>query len=368
MGLETLPILAKSTQKSLSLLISIACLTFVLYQGYKCWTKYATVPRSTDVSIEKARQYPDVTICPRQLWSSPKLHQCNLTIYSYFGQHQWSSDNPNCTDPQQVYEEMVGKVSDLILYLNLTGYDQDILALDMDDPNNFRVHDDTKGRCYTLNWAEGFDVASIQLGSYYETSVSIHAPDRKFGTEGTSVNLYDRTTNRITVWYETFEVLDFDGETCVSDMYYKRDDCLYEAIQKESEDQIGCYTPFNVDKSNICTEVEDARQAMDVFDEIAFRNYTKAKEFCPKACQQYIIGFSNKEWFFNAEFDQVIKATFEFPRFIRTSKTHHSYTALELIAEVGGYVGLFLGVSINQISNIFEILIGKLVSKNKYAA
>ena len=184
MALETLPILAKSTQKSLSLLISIACLTFVLYQGYKCWNKYATVPKSTDVSIEKARQYPDVTICPRHFWSSSKLHKCNLTFYSYFGQHQWTSDNQNCTDPRQVYEEMVGKVSDLILYLNLTGYDQDYLALDMDDPNNFRIHDDTKGRCYTLNWPEGFDVASIHVGSYYETSVSIHAPDRKFGTEG----------------------------------------------------------------------------------------------------------------------------------------------------------------------------------------
>ena len=182
------------------------------------------------------------------------------------------------------------------------------------------------------------------------------------------VNLYERTTNRITVWYETFEVLDFDGETCLSDMDYKRDDCLYEAIQKECEDQVGCTTPFNVDKSNICTEVEDARKSADIFAEIAFRNYTKAKEFCPKACQQYIISFSNKEWFYNSDYDQVIKATFEFPRFVRTSKSNHSYTALELIAEVGGYVGLFLGVSINQISDIFKIMIGKIASKNKYVA
>ena len=33
------------------------------------------------------------------------------------------------------------------------------------------------------------------------------------------------------------------------------------------------------------------------------------------------------------------------------------YTGLSLIAEVGGYVGLFLGVSVNQISVLTEILL-----------
>ena len=49
-----------------------------------------------------------------------------------------------------------------------------------------------------------------------------------------------------------------------------------------------------------------------------------------------------------------------FQKFIKLSTSRRSYTFLELIAEVGGYVGLFLGISINQTfdltSNIFKSL------------
>ena len=33
------------------------------------------------------------------------------------------------------------------------------------------------------------------------------------------------------------------------------------------------------------------------------------------------------------------------------------YSGLTLIAEIGGYVGLFLGVSINQLTNLLDVLI-----------
>ena len=41
-----------------------------------------------------------------------------------------------------------------------------------------------------------------------------------------------------------------------------------------------------------------------------------------------------------------------FQRFIKVSRSRLAYGWLELLAEVGGYVGLFLGVSINQISSL----------------
>ena len=50
----------------------------------------------------------------------------------------------------------------------------------------------------------------------------------------------------------------------------------------------------------------------------------------------------------------------EFPKYIRVSSSYYSYTILELLAEVGGYFGLFLGVSIIQISGLMEILMAKL--------
>ena len=49
--------------------------------------------------------------------------------------------------------------------------------------------------------------------------------------------------------------------------------------------------------------------------------------------------------------------TIKFQRFVKLSKSRYSYTILELIAEFGGYVGLFLGLSINQLSKVFERII-----------
>ena len=51
---------------------------------------------------------------------------------------------------------------------------------------------------------------------------------------------------------------------------------------------------------------------------------------------------------------------------IKVTQSHYLYSGLSMVAEIGGYVGLFLGVSINQISDIFKYLVGKLVAKNKY--
>ena len=48
---------------------------------------------------------------------------------------------------------------------------------------------------------------------------------------------------------------------------------------------------------------------------------------------------------------------------VKITKAYHVYGRLSLIAEIGGYVGLFLGVSINQITNLFDIIFQQ-INKN----
>ena len=48
---------------------------------------------------------------------------------------------------------------------------------------------------------------------------------------------------------------------------------------------------------------------------------------------------------------------------VKITKAYHVYSGLSLIAEIGGYVGLFLGVSINQITNLFDIIFQQ-INKN----
>ena len=49
-----------------------------------------------------------------------------------------------------------------------------------------------------------------------------------------------------------------------------------------------------------------------------------------------------------------------FGEIIKETKGYLIYSKLSLIAEVGGYVGLFLGVSINQISYLMEFMVLKI--------
>ena len=48
---------------------------------------------------------------------------------------------------------------------------------------------------------------------------------------------------------------------------------------------------------------------------------------------------------------------FEFNKFIKTTKAQCAYQELEFIAEFGGYVGLFLGISVFHLREVFQTLI-----------
>ena len=51
------------------------------------------------------------------------------------------------------------------------------------------------------------------------------------------------------------------------------------------------------------------------------------------------------------------KIKFEFNRFIKTTKARYVYRELEFLAEFGGYVGLFLGISVFHLREMFQALI-----------
>ena len=47
---------------------------------------------------------------------------------------------------------------------------------------------------------------------------------------------------------------------------------------------------------------------------------------------------------------------------VKVVKSYYAYSGLTVIAEIGGYIGLFLGVSINQIPHLI-LFIQELVQK-----
>ena len=117
-------------------------------------------------------------------------------------------------------------------------------------------------------------------------------------------------------------------------------------------ERIGCTTPFGLELDKICTGRNKSLEANGIFWEIFDKQITQ----CPYPCHflmkqvtptNYDSNDSGEIWL---RFDEYIKVT----------TSTHGYTELELLAELGGYVGLFLVLSVfdlrlifNKILNIF---------------
>lgn len=82
---------------------------------------------------------------------------------------------------------------------------------------------------------------------------------------------------------------------------------------------------------------------------------------CPKPCTVFKMR-SRTDDVFKIRFDPkdgVLETEVRFHELITISNDQHSYTWLNLVAEVGGYVGLFLGYSVLQVTDLMDILIQK---------
>ena len=113
-------------------------------------------------------------------------------------------------------------------------------------------------------------------------------------------------------------------------------------------DKFGCVTPFGYDKTNICTNSTRAKQAYDYFEN-SFKSFSMN---CLNPCNYFLI-----DWKKTSEYNQstpFATVRLSFNEYIKKTTSHYSYLTLSLVAEIGGYVGLFLGVSLYQTTDILN--------------
>ena len=117
----------------------------------------------------------------------------------------------------------------------------------------------------------------------------------------------------------------------------------------------GCTTPFGDNLDHICTEPNKSAQAYELFDSL--RTKTSIKE-CLYPCRflrTKFLGMTHDEGGGLCGGKSCFVLLFD--EFIKVSEAKYSYTELELLAEVGGYVGLFLGVSVFHLSSTIHKII-----------
>ena len=119
---------------------------------------------------------------------------------------------------------------------------------------------------------------------------------------------------------------------------------------QKSVDKFGCVTPFGYNKTNICTNSTLAKQAFDYYK----YSFTKHTENCLNPCNYFLVN-TLKTRELNRSLPYAI-VRLSFAEYIETTTSHYSYLTLSLIAEIGGYVGLFLGVSLYQTTDILNTI------------
>ena len=142
-----------------------------------------------------------------------------------------------------------------------------------------------------------------------------------------------------------------ENHPCNESINYSKDVCFLEKLHEESIKQIGCTTPYGLNKSMICKETEKAQKALDLFAKMQ-RN-SSCLNPCTYLVPQTYFTYQKKN---NQRFQLYLSNNGA----VKVTRSELAYDTLTLLADIGGYVGLFLGIAIVHVKEIFQILALKM--------
>ena len=363
--------------------VFLSCLGIVIWQCSKCLTKFLSKPKGTRLTMVNSagNMFPSVTVCPypdpteakeygSPVYNSTILSNCGISWKQYKLWSKWSNQTiENCGDPKSLYYNITWKLEDLISKVQVFSFDlsktafKDITAL-------FSPIDKSAyGRCYTFqppeqNLKDG--IFRMRFIAKAEARVFINnngvlgvkrAADSKF------IDVYPNKKSRVNVEYSLYKMLDFQGVPCNNEKGYLLDKCVLNGLEKESLKMIGCVTPFGITKENICQDKQVAKKAFQLYREFR-RHYWDLKNVtCLEPCSYMNIKIIKAS---ETKGDKYLvdrgrgEVLLNFNGRVHETVAYYSYDELSFIAEIGGYVGLFLGTSIYQTADLFQFLTGVL--------
>ena len=180
------------------------------------------------------------------------------------------------------------------------------------------------------------------------------------GRMGYKVHLGDTLRSQLT--YQEISMLPLNGQ-CTDDSY---DGCMYgilrSAMEQATEDR--CTVPWIVADGNrkICTREEDVNTSYW----IAWSRITNQESDCLPPCKSLIINVGARDNEVGGDDDDDYgEAVFYFPQRVLKSEEKLFYTFLSLMAEIGGYVGLFLGYSILNLAEVVVRILQKKIDEER---
>ena len=139
-------------------------------------------------------------------------------------------------------------------------------------------------------------------------------------------------------------------ENCSLDASMNRDNCKYTSLYKKLMKEVNCTVPWITNKSNICKNHTLAKKAMEIYD----LNKQNTERDCPTFCTTFDVFLDppsiDNYWFGNST--AAIK--FYFRDKIKNSEEYYLQNELSLFANIGGLLGLMLGISLVNVRDLIN--------------
>ena len=352
----------------------LSCLGIVIWQCSKCLTKFLSKPQGTQLSVVNSagNMFPSVTFCPYPdpkedtKYNSTILSNCGITRNQYFV--IWSNQTiENCRNPKSLYYNIIWKLDELVSKVKIYSFNMSNIVF-KDNKNSLFSPIDTQnyGRCYTFLPPEQNLIDGIyRIRFVLKTKARIFVESNgvfgvKRSAENNFLDVSPLEKYHVMIDHSLYKMLDFQGVPCNNEKGYRLDKCVLNGLENESLKRIGCVSPFGITKDNICQDEQVALEAFQLYKTFRY-NYRDLKILsCLEPCTYMSVKIMKASEMEKVGKDKTGVVLLHFNEQVHETVAYYSYDELSFFAEIGGYVGLFLGASIYQTADLFQFLTGVL--------
>ncbi|CAG0894959.1 unnamed protein product [Darwinula stevensoni] len=212
---------------------------------------------------------------------------------------------------------------------------------------------------YFLNLSMEPEIEALH-GSKSQWEISIHNdPDWASDLEGTStvIKVLPRTSNTIFLSIREMLYVPTSTHPCEEDPSYSRDRCWSDCVARNLSPTWDCRLSWMNVSLPLCETVEDIQRFLrDGYNQMNKERFWKLNCNCPQPCKmiQFTTQAMPPELGDSGNRSALVHVYFP-SREVEVLVEHESYDLNQMVGELGGCVGLFLGVSL---VSVYEIVAG----------
>jgi len=344
----------------------MGCFGFLLIMVGKLTDKFFKRGTGTSESYKdiSTQPFPVLTICPSYPYKDDriKFHGLDLKKDLQF-KAQWVSNQSGVT-PKEFYNDVVYSLENIVLNVlfNL------IKPINGDKnpkvpPTHIFCGNETifktspyyyNGDCFSMDppkCLQETGILEVVLTTTDKTDIFIHHRGQFLSPNSRSrVDVDKGRFVKLAINHEITQLIGEDGSCSVDLDNY--DGCIYDLLLNMTMGEVGCTIPWLPGDSHwpdVCgDDTEKRKRAFTIYQE----NRRNQKNVCPNTCLSTNVFFGPLVTGRN-EKDKanLTTAVFYFRKDVKSTYEYFIFTMPILFAEMGGYIGLLLGIS------LFDILI-----------